>query len=99
MSETLQKEVISPGNGIDKPRAGDVVTMDYTGWLYEKNQTDNRGKVYGHRRCLLYSKLTTSLALIHPKTVESLIPGSALRRSFKARVSISTDCGEKCSPT
>ncbi|ERF76785.1 hypothetical protein EPUS_02324 [Endocarpon pusillum Z07020] len=46
MSETLQKEVISPGNGIDKPKAGDVVTMDYTGWLYEKNQPENRGKLF-----------------------------------------------------
>lgn len=44
MSETLQKEVIKEGNGKDKPVAGDTVTMDYTGWLYEKNQPKNRGK-------------------------------------------------------
>lgn len=47
MPETLQKETIREGNGTDKPQAGDTVTMDYTGWLYEKNQPDNRGKVYG----------------------------------------------------
>jgi hypothetical protein len=45
MPETLQKEVIREGNGTDKPKAGDVVTMDYTGWLYEKNEPNNRGKV------------------------------------------------------
>jgi FK506-binding protein 1 len=47
MPDTLQKETIREGNGIDKPMAGDTVTMDYTGWLYEKNQPDNRGKTYG----------------------------------------------------
>jgi hypothetical protein len=40
MSDTLQKETIREGNGID------TVTMDYRGWLYEKNQPDNRGKQY-----------------------------------------------------
>jgi FK506-binding protein 1 len=45
MPETLQKEVIVEGNGTDKPKAGDTVTMDYTGWLYEANQPRNRGKV------------------------------------------------------
>jgi FK506-binding protein 1 len=47
MSDTLQKETIRDGNGIDKPQAGDTVTMDYTGWLYEKGQADNRGTVCG----------------------------------------------------
>ena len=45
MSDTLQKEVIRPGNGSDKPKAGDTVTMDYTGWLYEADEPNNRGKV------------------------------------------------------
>jgi FKBP-type peptidyl-prolyl cis-trans isomerase len=32
----VTKEIITPGNGADKPKAGDNVTMVYTGWL----QTD-----------------------------------------------------------
>jgi len=47
MPDTLQKETIREGNGIDKPQAGDTVTMDYTGWLYDKNQPNNRGTRYG----------------------------------------------------
>ena len=33
MPDTLQKATIREGNGIDKPQAGNIVTMDYTGWL------------------------------------------------------------------
>jgi FK506-binding protein 1 len=45
MPEELRKEVVREGNGTDKPKAGDTVTMDYTGWLEDKNEPDNRGKV------------------------------------------------------
>ena len=45
MPEALRKEVVRAGNGTDKPKAGDTVTMDYTGWLYDASQPDNRGKV------------------------------------------------------
>ena len=50
MTDTLQKEVIRQGNGTDKPKAGDTVTMDYTGWLYEAGQPENRGKQYVLKR-------------------------------------------------
>jgi hypothetical protein len=46
MPEELRKEVVREGNGTDKPKAGDTVTMDYTGWLEDKNEPDNRGKMY-----------------------------------------------------
>lgn len=45
MVDTLQKEVLVPGNGTDKPKAGDTVTMEYTGWLYDPGQPNDRGKV------------------------------------------------------
>jgi FK506-binding protein 1 len=47
MPDTLQKETTREGNGIDKPQAGDTVTMDYTGWLYNKNKPENRGDMCG----------------------------------------------------
>lgn len=37
----VEKTITSPGNGVDKPKAGDNVTMHYVGKL------DN-GKVYVH---------------------------------------------------
>jgi FK506-binding protein 1 len=46
MADTLQKKITREGNGIDKPQAGDTVTMDYTGWLYDVSNVDNRGKTY-----------------------------------------------------
>lgn len=47
MAETLQKETVVAGNGTDKPKAGDMVTMHYTGWLYEPGKAQNRGNQYG----------------------------------------------------
>ncbi|KAJ9635772.1 FK506 binding protein proline rotamase rapamycin-binding protein [Coniosporium tulheliwenetii] len=35
------KKVIRKGNGVDKPKKGDSVTMEYTGWLYDENQANN----------------------------------------------------------
>ena len=31
----VTKQVIKQGNGVDKPKNGDNVTMEYTGWLEE----------------------------------------------------------------
>jgi FK506-binding protein 1 len=33
----VEKTVIREGNGQDRPRRGDTVTMEYTGWLYDSN--------------------------------------------------------------
>lgn len=46
MADTLRKEIITEGNGADKPKAGDIVTMNYTGWLYQEDQPGKRGKEY-----------------------------------------------------
>ena len=42
----VTKTQISPGNGTDKPKAGDTITMEYTGNLYDKNAANNKGKQY-----------------------------------------------------
>ncbi|KAF2673447.1 peptidyl-prolyl cis-trans isomerase [Microthyrium microscopicum] len=38
----VTKETLSAGNGVDKPKAGDKVSMDYTGWLHDPNAADNQ---------------------------------------------------------
>lgn len=39
----VTKELISPGNGVDKPKQGDTITMEYTGNLFDKNAEKNKG--------------------------------------------------------
>ena len=41
MATKFTKEVLTPGNGVDRPKAGDKVSMQYTGWLYDANKADN----------------------------------------------------------
>ncbi len=74
MPEALQKEVVREGNGTDKPKAGDTVSMDYTGWLYEKDQPEHRGKVYVSQKLLDQLTLTIASASTHPKTAENSKP-------------------------
>ncbi|KZZ95182.1 FK506-binding protein 1B [Ascosphaera apis ARSEF 7405] len=33
----VTKKILSPGNGTDKPKAGDQISMLYTGCLYDQN--------------------------------------------------------------
>ena len=42
----FSKELVKEGNGVDKPKKGDEVTMQYTGWLYDVNASQKRGKQY-----------------------------------------------------
>jgi FK506-binding protein 1 len=44
----VEKKVLKPGNGVDRPKKGDTVTMEYTGWLQDLSQAanDNKGKQY-----------------------------------------------------
>jgi len=42
----VEKTVIKEGNGSDKPRKGDTVTMEYTGWLYEPDKPENKGNKF-----------------------------------------------------
>lgn len=45
---SLQKTTISQGNGVDYPKRGDQVTIEYTGWLHDPSKADNefKGKQY-----------------------------------------------------
>lgn len=42
----VTKQVLTAGNGVDKPKKGDTITMEYTGWLYDDSKTNNKGKQY-----------------------------------------------------
>nr|POF02993.1 peptidyl-prolyl cis-trans isomerase [Quercus suber] len=42
----VTKQLISPGNGTDKPKAGDNITMEYTGTLYDPSAPNNKGKQF-----------------------------------------------------
>jgi len=42
MSQTLQKKLIQSGNGVDRPKKGDEVFIQYTGWLYDASATANQ---------------------------------------------------------
>lgn len=37
----FEKNVLKRGNGVDRPKRGDTVTMEYTGWLYDANAAAN----------------------------------------------------------
>lgn len=39
----VTKQVIAPGNGVDKPKNGDTITMEYTGNLYDPSAPDGKG--------------------------------------------------------
>jgi len=42
----LEKKLIKPGNGVDRPRKGDTVTMEYTGWIYNPNVPEFKGNKF-----------------------------------------------------
>merc|ERR1711964_451481 len=48
MASELQKNLIQPGNNTDYPKAGDKVTIEYTGWLHDPSKADNgyKGKQF-----------------------------------------------------
>jgi len=37
----VTRTVSANGNQQDKPKKGDEVTIEYTGWLYDVNKADN----------------------------------------------------------
>ena len=45
----VTRKIIAKGNGTDKPKKGDTVTIEYTGNLYDEDKgskNDFRGKQY-----------------------------------------------------
>jgi FK506-binding protein 1 len=39
----VEKKIITPGNGQDFPKKGEVVAMHYTGCLFDANAENNMG--------------------------------------------------------
>lgn len=39
----VTKQQTTPGNGTDKPKAGDTITMEYTGFLYDEKAENKKG--------------------------------------------------------
>lgn len=42
----VTKQVLKQGDGSTKPKAGDNVSMVYTGWLEDSSKSDNKGMQY-----------------------------------------------------
>ncbi|KAK5107459.1 Fork head 1 [Meristemomyces frigidus] len=42
----VTKQQISAGNGVDKPKAGDTITMEYTGNLQDKSAANGKGEQF-----------------------------------------------------
>lgn len=42
----VTKQIISEGNGTDKAKKGDTITMEYTGNLQDANAANGKGKQY-----------------------------------------------------
>ncbi|KAK0356907.1 Fork head 1 [Friedmanniomyces endolithicus] len=42
----VTKKMITPGNGTDKPKSGDTITMEYTGNLYSAEAAEHKGKQF-----------------------------------------------------
>lgn len=40
----VDKKTLKQGNGQDFPKAGDTVSMEYTGWLYTETAPENKGE-------------------------------------------------------
>jgi hypothetical protein len=40
----VTKKTITEGNGVDKAKKGDTITMEYTGNLYDSNADNGKGK-------------------------------------------------------
>ena len=48
----VEKKLISPGNGSDRAKSGDTVTMEYTGWVFDTSAANNKGKQYETHQAL-----------------------------------------------
>ena len=42
----VEKKMIKQGDGSTKAQAGQTVTMEYTGWLFDQSKPDFKGKQY-----------------------------------------------------
>lgn len=42
----VTKELIHAGDGQTKPKKGDTINMEYTGWVYDASKPGNKGSQY-----------------------------------------------------
>lgn len=42
----VTKKIIKQGNGSDKPKQGDNVAMEYTGWFYDESKPEGKGNQF-----------------------------------------------------
>lgn len=54
----LAKVVIKEGNDFDYSTKGDIVEVHYTGWLYQEQAEDKKGREYNIRLALPWIYLT-----------------------------------------
>lgn len=40
----VEKKIIREGNGVDFPKEKDIVTMEYTGYLYDDSASESKGQ-------------------------------------------------------
>ena len=89
----VTRKIIAKGNGTDKPRKGDTVTIEYTGNLYDEakgSKNDFRGKQYvsaPHTSPLLFptsSRNNMLMHMLHPFRFDS----SKGRGAFKTEIGV-----------
>ena len=84
----VEKKIIKQGNGSDKPKKGDNVTMEYTGWLHEAGKPDNKGNQYGPPSVQQIQSLTQCSGSTPPSAAATLT--SPLALAVSSRVSPQT---------
>lgn len=42
----VNKKIIKEGNGVDFPQKNDEVTMEYTGYLYDRSASESKGQKF-----------------------------------------------------
>jgi len=65
----VTKQQVKAGNGTDKPKSGDNITMEYTGWLHDLSAVNQKGKQCVMIHCYIFCKAQKSPGLIHPSGV------------------------------
>ena len=79
----VTRKVLKQGNGTDKPKKGDEVTIEYTGNLYDEKYADNdyRGEKYALKRSAVF---WITINILHFHRFDS----SATRGPFKTKIGV-----------
>ena len=87
----VTKETIKAGNGVDQPKKGDDVTIQYTGNLYDESKGQAahfRGKQYVHPTKLLLWIQTISVHKADQLSHLDRFDTSRGRGEFKTRIGV-----------